>query len=151
MRKVTRVPIKCDPQGQVNLDWSRRTENKIQYSCVRLLKRPPPSSPLTSTQCVKVGGYFEVVFSWKLKHVSGPLGWDIAWSNLCPFWSSHFWPFYGQKLSKKGHNGPFGAISRSGGSKRVDQRGSRLDQVRAHMGRYVGTLSRVRNGHSEPP
>ena len=44
-------------------------------------------------------------------------------------------------------NGPFVAISRSGGSKLVDQHGSRLDQVRAHPGRCVGTLSRVWKGH----
>ena len=43
------------------------------------------------------------------------------------------------------------AISRPGGSKLVDQRGSRLDQVRAHPGRCVGTLSWVRNGHCGAP
>ena len=44
-------------------------------------------------------------------------------------------------------NGPFVAISRPGGSKLVDQRGSRLDLVRAHPGRCVATYSWVWNGH----
>ena len=55
------------------------------------------------------------------------------------------------KWLKKAVNGPFVAISRPGGSKLVDLRGSRLDQVRAHPGRCVGTLSRVRNGHWGAP
>ena len=51
------------------------------------------------------------------------------------------------KWSKMAINGHFVAISRPGGFKLVDQRGSRLDQVRAHPGRCVGTPSRVWNGH----
>ena len=46
---------------------------------------------------------FEVVISWKPIHVSGPLGWGRSWSKDSHFWSSHFDPFYGQKLSKKCH------------------------------------------------
>ena len=51
------------------------------------------------------------------------------------------------KWLQKAIMGPFVAISRSGGSELVDQRGSRLDLVRAHPGRCVGTYSRVRIGH----
>ena len=38
------------------------------------------------------------------------------------------------KWPKKAINDPFVAISRAGGSKLVDQRGSRLDLIRAHPG-----------------
>ena len=55
------------------------------------------------------------------------------------------------KWPKTAINGPFGAISRPGGSKLVDQRGSRLDLAHAHPGRCVRTLSRVRNGHRGAP
>ena len=55
------------------------------------------------------------------------------------------------KWLKNATNGPFVAISHPGGSKLVDQCGSRLDQVPAHPGRCVGTLSRVRNGHWGAP
>ena len=48
-------------------------------------------------------------------------------------------------------NGHIVAISRPGGPKLVDQRGSRLDLVRAHPGRCVATYSRVRNGHRGAP
>ena len=44
-------------------------------------------------------------------------------------------------------NEPFVAISRSGGSKMVDQHGSRLDQGRTHLGGRVGTIFQVRNGY----
>ena len=49
------------------------------------------------------------------------------------------------KRSKMAINGRFVAVSRPGGSKLVDQHGSRLDQVWAHPGRCVRTLSRVQN------
>ena len=55
------------------------------------------------------------------------------------------------KWLKLAINGPFVAISRSGGSKMVDQHGSRLDQGRTHLGGCVGTISRVRNGHQRVP
>ena len=55
------------------------------------------------------------------------------------------------KWPKKAINGHFGAIGRPGDPKCVDQRGSRLDQVRVHPGRCVGTFSRVRNGHPGAP
>ena len=55
------------------------------------------------------------------------------------------------KRPKMAINGRFVAISRPGGSKLVDQRGSRLDLVQAHPERCVGTLSRVQNGHSGAP
>ena len=55
------------------------------------------------------------------------------------------------KWPKMAINGLFGAKRRSGGSKLVDQRGSRLDLVQAHPERCVGTLSRVQNGHSGAP
>ena len=55
------------------------------------------------------------------------------------------------KRSKMAINSSFVAISKPGGPKLVDQRGSRLDQVPAHWGRCVGTLSRVRNGHWGAP
>ena len=42
--------------------------------------------------------------------------------------------FYGQKLSEMAKNGNFVAISHPGGSKLVDQCGSRLDQGRTHPG-----------------
>ena len=48
-------------------------------------------------------------------------------------------------------NGLFVAIGRSGGSKMVDQGGSRLDQGRTHLGGCVGTIYRVRNGHWGAP
>ena len=51
------------------------------------------------------------------------------------------------KWPKKAKNCHFVAINRPGGSKLLDQRGSRLDQVRAHPGQCVGTLSRVQDGH----
>ena len=41
------------------------------------------------------------------------------------------------KWLQKAINGPCEAISRSGGSKLVDQRGSRLDLVRAHPGHVL--------------
>ena len=55
------------------------------------------------------------------------------------------------KWPKKAINVPFVAISRAGGSKLVDQRGSRLDLAQAHPGRCVRTLSRVGNGHRGAP
>ena len=55
------------------------------------------------------------------------------------------------KWLQKVINGPVVAISRFGGSKLVDQRGSRLDLVRAHPGRCVATYSPVRNGHRGAP
>ena len=42
------------------------------------------------------------------------------------------------KWTKIAINGPFGAISRSGGSKQVDQCGSRLDHVEAHLEDVLG-------------
>ena len=50
-------------------------------------------------------------------------------------------------MAQKCHKWPCCAISRPGSSKLVDHCGSRLDQVRAHPGRCVGTFSQVRNGH----
>ena len=54
-------------------------------------------------------------------------------------------------------NDRFVTINRPGGSKLVDQRGSRLDLFRANLGRCVGTLSRAgmaiggRHRASKPP
>ena len=87
---------------------------------------------------------------------------DQGWIKLGYIRDNVLGPFPGSGMAIRGRhrapkwpkiaiNGPFGARSRSGGSKRVDQHGSRLDQVRAHPGGCVGTLSRVRNGHSGPP
>ena len=50
---------------------------------------------------------------------------------------------YALKMAQMGQNSHFVAISGSGGSKLVDQCGTRLDQVRAHPGQSVGTISLV--------
>ena len=107
----------------------------------------------TGAQCVEVGGVSEVAVLGKPMLESAHWGWVEWWSTGSRFWSSnfsHLWPKIGPKWLWKALNGPFEAMSRSGGSKLVDQRGSRLDQVRAHPGRCVATYSRVRNGHQGP-
>ena len=48
--------------------------------------------------------------------------------------------FMASKWLKMAINVPFVAISRPGGSEMVDQRGSRLDQGRTHLGGCVGTI-----------
>ena len=50
------------------------------------------------------------------------------------------WPSGRAIRPQNGHNGSFVAISRSGGSKMVDQRGSRLDQGRTHPGGCFGPI-----------
>ena len=62
----------------------------------------------------------------------GPVDWDH---------------FYVQKLPSVGSGGAengqkcaFLAISSSGGPKWVEQSGTRVEQVRGHMGRWVGTI-----------
>ena len=50
----------------------------------------------------------------------------------------------GSKWLKMAINGPFVAISSPGGSKMVDQRGSRFDQGSTRPGGCVGSISRVR-------
>ena len=47
-------------------------------------------------------------------------------------------------------NGPFVAITRPGSSKLVAQGESRLDQIRAHLGRCVGAFSWVQSVHQGP-
>ena len=51
------------------------------------------------------------------------------------------------KRPKMAINGCFVAISRPGGSKQVDQRGSRFDLVWAHPGQCVGNFFHIQNGH----
>ena len=97
------------------------------------------------------GGLSEVAILWKPMIEYAQWGWVWSWSNGSHSWSSHFDPFYGQKLPKIAINGPFVAIRHPGGYKLVDQCGSRLDQGWAHPGWCVGTIFRVRNGHRGAP
>ena len=126
---------------------------KIQYILAIIwngvfLRVVPNGSP----QCVKGrGGLSEVAILWKPMIEYAQWGWVWSWSNGSHSWSSHFDPFYGQKLPKIAINGPFVAIRHPGGYKRVDQCGSRLDQGWAHPGWCVGTIFRVRNGHRGAP
>ena len=51
------------------------------------------------------------------------------------------------KMAQMGQNSHFGAISGSGGSKLVDQCGTKLEKVRAHPGGCDETISQVWKGH----
>ena len=54
---------------------------------------------------------------------------------------------YALKMAQMGQNSHFVAISGSGGSKLVDQCGTRLEQVRAHPVGCDETISQVWKGH----
>ena len=59
---------------------------------------------------------------------------DPIRAALDPAILTHFDPFLWPKTARNGHKWPFVAISHPGGSKLVDQCGSRLDQGRTHPG-----------------
>ena len=76
---------------------------------------------------------------------------DQAWIKLGHIRSDVVGPFRGSRMAiggphmaskwpKMAINGPFGAISRFGSYKLVDQCGPRMDYVEAHPGRCVGTF-----------
>ena len=84
---------------------------------------------------------------------------DRGWIKSGHIWGDVLGPFPGSGMAIGGRhraskrpemaiNGHIVAISRPGGPKLVDQRGSRLDQVQAHPGRCDGqfTASRMAIG-----
>ena len=102
-------------------------------------------------QCVKGGGVKRSCCFGKTEAWISSLGLGWVVIHLEPLLIQPFQPSMAKNSPKIAINGHFGAISRPGGSKLVDQRGSRLDLARAHPGRCVRTLSRVRNGHRGAP
>ena len=72
----------------------------------------------------------------------------FQWATLLfqPFWPD-IWPHRVQNGQKR----PFWAISGAGGSKLVEQCGTRVEQVRAHPWCCIGTVLGVREGHVGVP
>ena len=72
----------------------------------------------------------------------------FQWATLLfqPFWPD-IWPNRVQNGQKR----PFWAISGAGGSKLVEQCGTRVEQVRAHPWCCIGTVLGVREGHVGVP
>ena len=62
----------------------------------------------------------------------GPVNWD--------HFSVQKLPSVGSGGAENGQKCAFLAISSSGGPKWVEQSGTRVEQVRGHMGRWVGTF-----------
>ena len=67
--------------------------------------------------------------------------------TISQVWKGHWGRHRPSKWLEKAKNGNFLAIGGPGGSKLVDQCGSKLDLVRAHPGQTDGTIPWVRNGH----
>ena len=82
--------------------------------------------------------------TWLEQVRAHPVGCDETISQV---WKGHWGRHRPSKWLEKAKNGNFLAIGGPGGSKLVDQCGSKLDLVRAYPGQTDGTIPWVRNGH----
>ena len=82
--------------------------------------------------------------------LDAPNGWnevEQGWNKWGDIWAGGLGPFFRSEIAISGLRGGwkwpkmcFVAISSSGGPKWVEQSGTRVEQVRGHMGQWVGTF-----------
>ena len=77
------------------------------------------------------------------KGTYGPVGWDLFAIQILPS--------VGSRGAENGQKCASLALSSSGGPKWVEQSGTRVEQVRGHMGRWIGTIFPFRNCHQWDP
>ena len=89
--------------------------------------------------------------------LDAPNGWnevEQGWNKWGDIWAGGLGPFFRSEIAISGLRGGwkwpkmcFVAISSSGGPKWVEQSGTRVEQVRGHMGQWAGNLFSFGNLH----